>query len=227
MDLRNLFYNVYLLLFFFIFYSPAIAQDQPTFPELEDAARAAIKEVQEKFPEFSDTYMTVIGGLGVWKHLPKGRRTMDVDLLTSIPGAPQTVKQKLLGVPGSPFTQRSQYFLWRHPDGKNIQVDFPPSWQSPFTPSGARRLGQVRLPELPYATPEDLLALKINSSGLRATIEKRRVDAADADALAEMLLSRGPIVLTPEQRRAAQGGLEDLLKYSTKDEAWWRRALQL
>ncbi|EFE38450.1 hypothetical protein TRV_06874 [Trichophyton verrucosum HKI 0517] len=99
--------------------------------------------------------------------------------------------------------------------------------KSPFTPSGARRLGQVRLPELPYATPEDLLALKINSSGLRATIEKRRVDAADADALAEMLLSRGPIVLTPEQRRAAQGGLEDLLKYSTKDEAWWRRALQL
>ncbi|EZF15980.1 hypothetical protein H112_05822 [Trichophyton rubrum D6] len=181
-DLRILFYNVYLLLFFFIFYS-----------------RATIKELQEKFPEFSNTYTIVIGDLSVWKHLPKGRRTADVDLLTSIPGAPQIVKQKLLGVPGTPFTQQSQYFLWRHPEGKNIQVDFPPSWQFPFLPSGALRLGQDRLPDLPHATPEDLLALKINSSGLRATIEKRTVDAADADALAEMLLGRGPIVLTAEE----------------------------
>lgn len=75
MDLRHLFYNVYLLLFFFIFYSPAIAQDQPTFKELEETAQATIKTLQEKFPELSDTYVAIIGGLGVWHHLPKGRQT--------------------------------------------------------------------------------------------------------------------------------------------------------
>lgn len=81
----------------------------------------------------------------------------------------------------------------RYSSSSNIRIKFP------FLPSGALRLGQDRLPDLPHATPEDLLALKINSSGLRATIEKRTVDAADADALAEMLLGRGPIVLTAEE----------------------------
>ncbi|EGD93687.1 hypothetical protein TESG_01227 [Trichophyton tonsurans CBS 112818] len=226
MDLRHLFYNVYLLLFFFIFYSPAIAQDQPTFKELEETAQATIKILQEKFPEISDTYIAIIGGLGVWHHLPQGRKTKDVDLLTSVPGAPQTVKQKLLGLPGSPFTQQSQWFLYNHPGGKALQVDFPPLWQSPFKPSGALRLGEIKLPALPYATAEDLLALKINSCGLRATVEKRKVDAGDADALAESLLARGPITLTPEQKKAALGGLGDLLKYSTKDETWWKNTLQ-
>lgn len=98
--------------------------------------------------------------------------------------------------------------------------------KSPFKPSGALRLGEVKLPALPYATAEDLLALKINSCGLRATVEKRKVDAGDADALAESLLARGPITLTPEQKKAALGGLGDLLKYSTKDETWWKKALQ-
>lgn len=51
-------------------------------------------------------------------------------------------------------------------------------------------------------------------------------DARDAAAVADLLLKRGPIVLTSDQREAVRVGIEDVSVWSGRDLAWWRGTLQ-
>lgn len=46
----------------------------PTFDELEAAAREVIR-ILKTMPEFSNTLLAVIEGLGLWKYLPTYRTT--------------------------------------------------------------------------------------------------------------------------------------------------------
>ncbi|OJD22357.1 hypothetical protein ACJ73_06300 [Blastomyces percursus] len=203
-----------------------MAANRPTFRELEESAQAAINCLQ-LFPEFGSARIAIIGGTALWKHIPDGRTTMDVDFIITLAGAPQVVKTKLLQMPNSSFAEFSQFFVYKHPSGKNIQIDFTPEWQSAYVPAAATMIGSINSTNLPYITPLDLLALKINTCGMRLTAAKKSRDAQDALTVAEMLLKHGPIVLTHDQKEAVRVGIEDVGALSGRHSSWWTSALQL
>ncbi|KAL2374933.1 hypothetical protein RJ035_003381 [Blastomyces gilchristii] len=88
-------------------------------------------------------------------------------------------------------------------------------------------IGSINSTNLPYITPLDLLALKINTCGMRPTAAKKSRDAQDALTVAEMLLKHGPIVLTHDQKEAVRVGIEDVGALSGRHSSWWTSALQL
>ncbi|KAG0159428.1 hypothetical protein PDIDSM_6950 [Penicillium digitatum] len=108
----------------------------PSFAELEAAAGAVIG-ILKTMPEFSNSRIAVIGGLGLWNYLRRYRTTEDVDFLITVQGAPKAVKDRLLAMPSSPFQQQAQLFFYKGVGGKLIQIDITPDWQSPYIPSAA------------------------------------------------------------------------------------------
>ncbi|KAM3451505.1 hypothetical protein NHJ6243_009579 [Beauveria neobassiana] len=160
----------------------------PAFNELEAAAQAVIAALKT-MPEFSGAKILVIGGLGLWKYLRQYRTTEDVDFLITVQGAPKAVKDKLLAMPSSPFQQRAQDFVFKAPNGKQIQIDMTPDWQSPYVPPTAIPISDVQPGFLPYISELDLLVFKINCCGLRPTAVKKIRDANDARTLLEDIRS--------------------------------------
>jgi hypothetical protein len=73
----------------------------------------------------------------------------------------------------------------------------------------------------------DLLVLKINSCGLRATEDKGVQDALDAMNLVNVLSANGAVSLNEIQRQAIQKGLQDVLDRTGTDIDWWNARLQL
>lgn len=169
----------------------------------------------------------------------------DVDFIVNIPGAPNTVKTKLLQLPNSLFAQYAQFFVYRHPEGKEIQIDFTPDWQvcsalacgnqagpvktgrlifaslqSPYVPAAAMALATITPNHIPYVEMVDLLALKVSSCDLRPTEEKRRQDARDAVDLAIELSGSGRVPLNAVQRTAIQQGLDGMAILTGKDYVW-------
>ncbi|KAI1909472.1 hypothetical protein LOZ65_006521 [Ophidiomyces ophidiicola] len=193
-----------------------MATGLPTFNELEESARAAISCLK-LFPEFSVAKIAIIGGAALWKYLPNGRTTSDVDFIITVSGAPQAVKAKLLQMPNSRFAEYAQLFVYKHPTGKNIQIDFTPEWQSAYVPAAATTIGTINTATLPYISPVDLLVLKINACGLRATTTKKVQDAQDALAVADMLTKLGPITLSNQQKGAARAGIQDVGTWGSRD----------
>lgn len=55
-----------------------------------------------------------------------------------------------------------------------------------------------------------MLVFKIHSCGLRAEFLKKKRDALDATVLLDRLTSDGPLKLDDEQKRHAEGGLQDM-----------------
>ncbi|CRG92854.1 hypothetical protein PISL3812_09925 [Talaromyces islandicus] len=198
----------------------------PTFTELEAAASSVIR-ILKTMPEFSNAKIAIIGGLGLWKYIRSYRTTEDVDFLITVQGAPKAVKDKLLAMPSSPFLQQAQIFFYKAPNGKHIQIDITPDWQSPYLPSAATSISIVRPEALPYISEVDLLVFKINCCGLRPTPAKKIRDANDARSLAEDLSSKGPIVLSSTQRNAVLQGLDDVAQHSGRDKNWWTDKLRL
>ncbi|KAI3089081.1 hypothetical protein CBS147333_10362 [Penicillium roqueforti] len=72
----------------------------PSFAELEVAAGAVI-DILKTMPEFSNSRIAVIGGLGLWNYLRRYRTTEDVDFLITVQGAPKAVKDRLLAMPST------------------------------------------------------------------------------------------------------------------------------
>ncbi|KAM3490248.1 hypothetical protein MY3957_006487 [Beauveria namnaoensis] len=199
----------------------------PAFNELETAAQAVIAALKS-MSEFSRAKILVIGGLGLWKYLRQYRTTEDVDFLITVQGAPKTVKDKLLAMPSSPFQQRAQDFVFKAPNGKQIQIDMTPDWQSPYVPPAALPISDVQPGFLPYISELDLLVFKINCCGLRSTAVKKIRDAKDARILLEDIRSQGSISLSPLQKNAVLAGLEDVVKLTRGgDMAWWKSQLGL
>lgn len=62
---------------------------------------------------------------------------------------------------------------------------------------------------------------------MRPTPVKKSRDAQDAVAVVYMLLERGLIVLTYDQKEAVRVGIEDVGAWSGRDPGWWTDALQL
>ncbi|PMB67534.1 hypothetical protein BM221_007204 [Beauveria bassiana] len=199
----------------------------PAFNELEAAAQAVIAALKT-MPEFSGAKILVIGGLGLWKYLRQYRTTEDVDFLITVQGAPKAVKDKLLAMPSSPFQQRAQDFVFKAPNGKQIQIDMTPDWQSPYVPPTAIPISDVQPGFLPYISELDLLVFKINCCGLRPTAVKKIRDANDARTLLEDIRSHRSISLSPPQKNAVLAGLEDVVKLTRGgDMAWWKSQLGL
>ncbi|KAI3283598.1 hypothetical protein NUH16_011173 [Penicillium rubens] len=198
----------------------------PSFAELEVAAGAVI-DILKTMPEFSNSRIAVIGGLGLWNYLRRYRTTEDVDFLITVQGAPKAVKDRLLAMPSSQFQQQAQLFFYKGVGGKSIQIDITPDWQSPYVPSAAVPISAARSNALPYISEIDLLVFKINCCGLRPTPAKKLRDATDARTLAEDLCSRGSINLTPAQKSAVLQGLDDVAQLSRRDKSWWMAKLAL
>ncbi|KAG7285771.1 hypothetical protein NEMBOFW57_008065 [Staphylotrichum longicolle] len=108
-----------------------------------ERAAADVIVILKGIAEYSEASIAVIGGLALWKYMPGGRTTQDVDFIISIDSAPHSVKNKLLTLPNSPFIQQAQYFLYRDMDGNYIQIDITPAWQSPYLPAAAKKLKSV------------------------------------------------------------------------------------
>ncbi|CDM27591.1 hypothetical protein CBS147339_4196 [Penicillium roqueforti] len=178
-------------------------------------------------PEFSNSRIAVIGGLGLWNYLRRYRTTEDVDFLITVQGAPKAVKDRLLTIPSSQFQQQAQLFFYKGVGGKSIQIDITPDWQSPYVPSAAVPISAARSNALPYISKLDLLVFKINCCGLRPTPAKKLRDATDARTLAEDLCSRGSINLTSAQKIAVLQGLDDVAQLSRRDKSWWVAKLAL
>lgn len=100
-------------------------------PSLQELERAAIDvlRILKGINEFKDASIAVIGGLALWKYIPSGRTTEDVDFMINVHSAPDGVKQKLLKLPESRFVQHAQFFYYKSPSGQHIQIDIVPSWQ--------------------------------------------------------------------------------------------------
>ncbi|KAL4928985.1 uncharacterized protein BDV17DRAFT_290990 [Aspergillus undulatus] len=200
--------------------------DLPSFNELEAAAHCVIN-VLKMMPEFADAKIVVIGGLGIWKYLGKYRTTKDVDFLITVHGAPKQVKDRLLAMANTPFQQDAQVFTYKAPNGKLVQIDICPGWQSPYVPSSAMLIASIQPGFLPYISELDLLAFKVNSCGLRPTIDKQTRDARDARALAILMAARGPIILSEQQKAAVLQSLDDVVKRTNWDLATWKATLNL
>jgi hypothetical protein len=176
----------------------------------------------------------------------------DVDFIVNIPGAPNTVKTKLLQLPNGVFAQYAQVFVYKHPGGKEIQIDFTPDWQvcsalacgnqvspvktgrlifaslqSPYVPAAAMALATITPNHIPYVEMVDLLALKVSSCGLRPTKDKRLQDARDAVKLADRLSGSGRVPVNAVQRMTIQEGLDAVATPTGKDYAWWNSWLHL
>ncbi|KAK2745544.1 hypothetical protein FQN57_003669 [Myotisia sp. PD_48] len=197
-----------------------------SFSELEAAARAVI-EILQGIPELSSAKIAIIGGMTLWKYLQSYRTTKDVDFLITVQGAPATVKNKLLALPNSPFSQPAQVFSYKGLNGRPVQIDITPDWQSPYLPDAAVPVSAVQLNSLPYISALDLLVFKINCCGLRADMSKKAQDATDARTLLEHIRAQGPIVLAPSQKTTVLQGLDDVAQYSFRDVAWWKTQLCL
>ncbi|PGH02697.1 hypothetical protein AJ79_07576 [Helicocarpus griseus UAMH5409] len=107
-----------------------MATNLPTFAELEETAKATIASLKS-FSEFSSAKIAIIGGTALWKYIPNGRTTSDVDFIITVSGAPQARRK--------------------------IQIDFTPEWQSAYIPAAVRDVGQIDLAALPYISAIDLL----------------------------------------------------------------------
>ncbi|KAJ5776728.1 uncharacterized protein N7511_001739 [Penicillium nucicola] len=191
-----------------------------SFAELEAAAGAVIV-ILKTIPEFSKLPNRL------WRYIRNYRTTEDVDFLITVQSAPKAVKDKLLALPSSPFQQTAQLFYYKGSNGKLIQIDITPDWQSPYVPSGAIPISTVRSNALPYISELDLLIFKINSCGLRPTPGKKLRDATDASELLEDLSTKGPIVLSVSQKNVILQCLDDVARMSGRDKAWWIAKLAL
>ncbi|KAI2467812.1 hypothetical protein F4781DRAFT_400742 [Annulohypoxylon bovei var. microspora] len=165
--------------------------------------------------------------MALWKYLPKGRSTEDVDFIITLDG-PKSVKPVLLGLKDSPFVEHAQWFYYRAPNGKLIQIDFVAQWQAAYFPSAARKVKDIPTGVLPLITPEDLIVSKIFSCGMRGDKGKSRRDADDAARMLDMVTkSTGHLTLAKHQFDAVQGGLADVIHHTDHDETWWKTKLGL
>jgi hypothetical protein len=57
--------------------------------------------------------------------------------------------------------------------------------------------------------------------------QKKLRDATDARSLADDLSSKGPIILSQTPKNAVLQGLDDVVRLSGKDQAWWKAKLAL
>ncbi|EQL37418.1 hypothetical protein BDFG_01030 [Blastomyces dermatitidis ATCC 26199] len=186
-----------------------MAANRPTFRELEESAQAAINCLK-LFPEFGSARIAIIGGTALWKHIPDGRTTMDVDFIITLAGASQVVKTKLLQMLNSSFAEFSQFFVYKHPSGKNIQIDFTPEWQSAYMPAAATMISLINSTNLLYITLLDLLTLKINICDMCPTAAKKSHNVQDTLTVVEMLLKHDLIVLTHDQKETVHVNIKDI-----------------
>ncbi|KIX02795.1 uncharacterized protein Z518_08737 [Rhinocladiella mackenziei CBS 650.93] len=198
----------------------------PTRMQLETAA-ADVIGILKDVSEYSDARVAVIGGLALWKYIPNGRTTEDIDFIVNIGNAPQRVKQRLLALPNSPFVQQAQFFYYKTPSGPHIQIDITPQWQSPYMPATAAKLRDLTAGAIPYISATDLVVFKMNSCGLRPQTSKKRTDAADAQALLEKLTVQASLKLTNAQKAIVEPSVDDVVAHGTKTMMWWREHLGL
>lgn len=198
----------------------------PSQTDLRGAA-ASVIEILKGIPEFGEARIAVIGGLALWKYVPTGRTTEDVDFIINIDSAPASVKSKLLALPNTPFHEQAQFFFLRTPSGKNIQIDITPIWQSPYMPPAAKKLLDIPKGAVPYIAAIDLIVFKINSCGLRAQGSKKRRDATDAETLLEKVIQSAPLSLSPQQKSIVEPCLADMVAHGSHAEEWWRTYLGL
>ncbi|KAI0517889.1 hypothetical protein F5B22DRAFT_103833 [Xylaria bambusicola] len=192
--------------------------------ELESAALDVIS-ILKGLPQFAEQKIAVIGGTALWKYLPRGRSTEDVDFIVTLDG-PKSIKPILLKLKNSPFEERAQWFYYRTPATKLIQIDFVAQWQAPYFPSAAQKIKDIPRGIVPMISPEDLVLSKMFSCGLRANPRQKRRDAGDAEDLLEALTAKVPSLrLSDAKIEVAKQGLADVLSVSERGEAWWRSKL--
>ncbi|MCJ1401157.1 hypothetical protein MMC11_004369 [Xylographa trunciseda] len=172
----------------------------PTQTQLETAAADVIR-ILKGISEYSNARIAIIGGLALWKYIPAGRTTEDVNFIVNIGNAPQGVKETLLALPNSPF--------------------------SPYMPAAAAELRDLPAGAIPYISATDLVVFKMNSCGLRAQTSKKRTDAADAQVLLERLTVHASLNLTDAQRAIVEPCIKDVVAHGTKTKGWWRERLGL
>ncbi|KAI6882626.1 hypothetical protein KC360_g5368 [Hortaea werneckii] len=194
--------------------------------ELETAA-AEVISILKDIPVFQDAAILVIGGLALWRYIPRGRTTQDVDFSIGVRGAPQSVKKKLLDLPKSPFVQPAQIFFYVNQSGAQIQIDMVSLDAVPYIPPSAIKIKDISNGAISYISVEDLICFKINSCGMRAELKKRRTDAGDAESLLSNAVAKLPMTLSPSQREDIKGCIEDVVKYGDKSEDWWLKNLGL
>ncbi|OAP57711.1 hypothetical protein AYL99_08449 [Fonsecaea erecta] len=206
--------------------SESINLAKPSLQELEDTARHVIATLKS-IPGYENRKIAIIGGMALWNLFPEGRTTEDVDFVVTGHNVPKSIKERLVTLKNGSFGQTAQNFFYRHPSGKEIQIDMVPEFQ-------CRHISSVAMPvaswtenhKLPYASGLDILVLKIYSCGLRADDAKKKKDAQDAAQLLNALPTEGPVALDANQRQLVQDGLGAILKETGTDMEWWRRYLE-
>ncbi|EQL38003.1 hypothetical protein BDFG_00410 [Blastomyces dermatitidis ATCC 26199] len=113
-------------------------------------------------------------------------------------------------MPNSSFAEFSQFVVYKHPSGKNIQIDFTPEWQSAYVSAAATMISLINSTNLLYIIPLDLLTLKINTCDMHLTAAKKSHNAQDALTVTEMLLKHGLIVLTHDQKETVCVDIKDV-----------------
>ncbi|KAF6807449.1 hypothetical protein CSOJ01_08178 [Colletotrichum sojae] len=198
----------------------------PTLNELESAAVQVII-VLKGMSEFSQARIAVIGGLALWKYMPQGGTTEDVDLFNNIDSAPHGVKSKLLNLPNSPFVQQAQFFFLKH-GSTLIQIDLTPAWQVIPVHAG-RRIGDQARAGRSHPVHFACRPHRFQNTLLRfaAHAAKKRQDAADARNLLEIETRSSALSLTSAQRAAVEPGISDVVAHTETDEKWWRQRLGL
>ncbi|KAF7512465.1 hypothetical protein GJ744_001400 [Endocarpon pusillum] len=201
----------------------------PTFEELQECVQDVITYLKRlDAPNIGQTRILVIGGVALCKYL-RNRTTKDADFWINLKNAPKSVKERLVAIPNSPFIQQADFFRYIHPQsGKRIQVDFVADWMAPHLENKAVPLGSLSSGTIPWLNETDLLVCKIDACGERAETDKRVQDAGDAIALTRDLTRGGHnLHLSNVQTGIVINGLDDLVRYSGQEKAWWEQKLGL
>ncbi|KAI8949883.1 hypothetical protein F4801DRAFT_579985 [Xylaria longipes] len=198
----------------------------PSLLDLERAAMDVIK-IMKAVPDLAKQKVAVIGGLALWNFMPRGRSTEDVDFIITLDG-PKSVKPKLLALKNSPFVERAQFFFYKSPSGALVQIDFVGQFQAAYFPPTAVTVRDISPGTIPYISVDDLIVFKIFSCGLRSEVSKSRRDALDAFRLLEQKTrASGPLRLSKHQIDAVVPGLNDVVRLTNNDDAWWKNRLGL
>jgi hypothetical protein len=94
-------------------------------------------------------------------------------------------------------------------------------------PAAATKLKDLPAGTVPYISVIDLIVFKISSCGLRAQIDKKRIDALDARSITQKATPSGPLHLTSAQQAIVKPCIADVVAYGDMPEAWWKRRLGL
>jgi len=175
-------------------YSSNLVARGETSPEVLKAATLIVLKDMKEIEVCKNSVVTLIGGQAIIHYVQGSRTTEDVDLLSSAPKCPASVKNELIAKFADRYKKESEVFEVKVNEAW-VQVDVVPMDQYgkkgdvraiPALAGGsAKDLASLSDDDMPWATVSDLIVMKVFSMPIRAQPAKKKKDQDDINLLAK------------------------------------------